>query len=99
MALLEQVATTDKEFRRLRTERADAFVRRNARAIRRLQRQGLADRGIDANLAALALSAMVSRTAYILFVLGDATVDVDALVRTVTRLWTNALRIPTSRTD
>src|SRR5438094_6662201 len=43
MMLLEQVATVDEEFLRFRLERSDAFVRRNAKAIRRLQRDGIAD--------------------------------------------------------
>ena len=43
MALLEQVATVDNDFLELRLQRSAAFLARNARAIRRLQRAGLAD--------------------------------------------------------
>ena len=97
MALLEQVATVDEDFMRLRMERADAFVRRNAKAIRRLQRDGQADPDLDPDLAALAISTMVSRTAYAVFVLGrKPRADVDHLAATLTRLWANALRIPVS---
>jgi AcrR family transcriptional regulator len=99
MGLLEQVATTNEEFRRLRRRRADAFVQRNARTIRRLQRQGLADRALDPNVAAIAVSSMVSRTAYTLFVIDQAEVDLDALIATLTRLWTNALRMPSGDKD
>jgi AcrR family transcriptional regulator len=98
MALLEDMAAIDEDFLRLRRERTDAFVSRNARAIRRLQKQGLADPGLDAEIAALAISSMVSRTAYASFVHDDAA-DFDAVLRTVTRLWLNALRIPTDRKD
>ena len=41
MGLLEQVASIDPEFRVLRLERADAFVRRNARSIEKLQKAGV----------------------------------------------------------
>ncbi len=93
MALLEQVATVDEDFRELRLQRTAAFLTRNARAIRRLQRAGLADQGLDADLASLALSSMVSRSAYFAFVLDQAPADVDRLADTLTRLWVNALRI------
>ena len=60
---------------------------------RRLQRQGLADPELDPEIAALAISSMVSRTAYAAFVWEDDA-DFDAVLRTVTRLWVNALQIP-----
>jgi len=93
MALLEDMAAIDEDFLRLRRERTEAFVSRNARAIRRLQRQGLADPELDPEIAALAISSMVSRTAYAAFVWEDDA-DFDAVLRTVTRLWVNALQIP-----
>jgi hypothetical protein len=49
MALLEQVATVDESFRELRRQRSAAFLARNARAVRRLQRAGLADPDPGAN--------------------------------------------------
>ena len=93
MALLEQVATIDDEFREARRQRGLAFAERNARSIARLQARGLADPELDPDLAAGALSAMVSRTAYGAFVLGNE-VPLETLVRTLTRLWASALRIP-----
>ena len=99
MALLEQVATVDEDFRELRLQRTAAFLARNARAIRRLQEAGLADPELDADLASLALSSMISRCAYVAFVLERAPggsgvpADVDRLADTLTRLWVNALRI------
>lgn len=94
MALLEQVATVDERFAALRLERTEAFLARNARAIRRLQRSGLADPSLDPDLASLALSTMVSRSAYVAFAIGRAPADPVALADTLTRLWANALRIP-----
>jgi len=95
MALLEQVATVDESFRELRRKRSAAFLDRNARAVRRLQEAGLADPGLDPELTSLALSTMVSRSAYAAFVLGAPPADVEPLAATLTRLWVNALRIPT----
>ena len=96
MAVLEQVATVDQRFRRLRRRRTAAFVARNADGIRRLQERGLADPAIDPELGALAISAMVSRTAYANFVLDAKPRSVDVLTATLTRLWANALRLGAS---
>ena len=94
--LLLQVAAVDPRFREMRRERAAAFVTRNARAIADLQRRGLADRDVDATLAAQALSGMVSRLAQEAFAT-DTEAPVDALVATATRLWTNALGLTAPR--
>jgi AcrR family transcriptional regulator len=95
MRVFEQVATIDERFKELRRRRALAFAERNARSIRRLQKAGKADPEIDAFTASLALSSMVSRMAYFAFAIGleEAQPDFDELVRTVSRLWANALRI------
>jgi AcrR family transcriptional regulator len=97
MALLEQVAAVDDDFRELRRRRSETFLARNARAVRRLQRAGLADPDLDPDLTSLALSTMVSRSAYAAFVLGTAPADVGPLAATLTRLWVNALRIRTEQ--
>jgi AcrR family transcriptional regulator len=94
MALMEQVAQIDEDFRRLRLRRARAFADRNAHAIARLQERGLADPDLDPGLAAHALSGMVSRMAYLRYVLRFDAASLDVLTRTVTRLWVNALGIP-----
>jgi AcrR family transcriptional regulator len=93
MRLLEQVSTIDESFRDLRRKRSQAFAERNAHSIRSLQARGLADPNLDATLTATALSAMVSRVAYINYVLGDDW-KLDQLVEELTRLWVNALGIP-----
>jgi AcrR family transcriptional regulator len=94
MLVLEQVASVDKDFLSLRLERSRAFLGRNASFIRRLQRDGLADPGLDPELAALALSVMVSRSAYTVLALGLVEADLEVLAATVTRLWLNGLRVP-----
>ncbi|WP_280218632.1 TetR/AcrR family transcriptional regulator [Nocardia neocaledoniensis] len=104
MGLLEQVANIDPEFSKLRQVRADAFISRNARSIANLQQRGLADPDLDPMLASRALSGMVSRLAFNYFVTADGRLDgvarpIEDLVFTVTRLWVNALRIPTKNAD
>ena len=100
MGLMEQVAQIDPEFRAFRARRADAFIQRNATGIADLQRRGIADGDIDPLLAARALSAMVSRLAYSIFVAGEVSegADFDAVVDTVTRLWANALNMKSDST-
>lgn len=98
MWLMEQVAHIDPEFRKLRARRAEAFVRRNARAIEELQQRGVADTDLDPLMASSALSGMVSRLAYNAFAPaegGDA--DIDDLVSIATDVWANALRFPGRR--
>lgn len=102
MGLMEQVAHVDPEFRRFRTGRAEAFITRNARGIADLQARSIVDPDIDPMTASRALSGMVSRFAYGVFVSGEVDGDgrehdLDELVFTVTRLWANALRFPGHR--
>lgn len=92
MALFEQVAQIDEEFRELRRRRNQAFAGRNAKLILRLQEEGRADPEIDPRIAAHALSAMVGRTAFAVYVLGER-IDPDALADTLSRLWVNALKL------
>jgi AcrR family transcriptional regulator len=93
MALMEQVAQVDERFRRLRLRRARAFVKRNAHALARLQQRGVADPELDPLLAAEALSAMVSRMAYLHYVQGFGRAHGEALIQTLTQLWVGALGI------
>jgi AcrR family transcriptional regulator len=93
MGLLEQVANIDDDVRELRRRRGAAFAERNAKSIRDLQARGLADPDVDPLLAASALSSMVGRMAYSVYVLGDDW-SLEDLVATLTRLWANALRLP-----
>lgn len=92
MALFEQVAQIDEDFRKLRRKRGQAFVKRNAELIRRLQQEGAVDSELDPRVAAHALSAMVSRSAFNVYVLGER-VAAETLVKTLNRLWINALRL------
>jgi AcrR family transcriptional regulator len=92
MAVLEQVSTINEEFRDLRRRRNAAFIKRNARAIARLQAEGRADPELDPVIAARAVTGMVSRLAYQAFILKER-MPFEELVATSTRMWVNALRI------
>lgn len=96
MRLQEQVATIDDDFRARRRERGEAFARRNAKGIKKLQEAGLVDSTLDPMMTSRALSGMVSRLAYSSFALGEDW-PVDELVETSTRLWANALGLPRGR--
>lgn len=90
MALFEQVSQVDEEFRAVRIERADQFVRRNAKMIRSLQDAGVADAELDPLLTAHALSAMVSRMAFVAYV-QKVPMPFEKLVETLNRIWVKAL--------
>lgn len=90
MALFEQVAQIDDDFKELRRKRGHAFITRNTNLIRRLQKEGKADADLDPRVTALALSTMVSRMAYLVFVLGER-IPFERLVKTLNQIWVNAL--------
>lgn len=98
MMLQEQVATIDAGFRQQRLERGEAFARRNAKGIKRLQDAGLVDVDLDPVMTARALSGMVGRLAYSSFALGMGW-SVDDLVETSTQLWANALGLSRRRSQ
>lgn len=91
--LLEQVATIDPEFRRLRLARSAAFVQRSARWIKLVQDEGYADPGLDPEMTARALLPMLGRMAYHAFALGEEGIDEEAMATTATTVWLNALGI------
>ena len=94
MRVVEEVTNISEPFRRERTSRAQAWIDASREAIRDLQREGRADPALDPLIAARALSTMVSRSAYITFVLEEEGADsIDGLADTLTRLWVNALKL------
>jgi AcrR family transcriptional regulator len=93
MRLLEEVATISPQVLELRRQRGAAFNSRNARGIHRLQARGVVDPELDPLMAARALSAMVSRLAYIAYVIEPGLWDTGELADTVTKLWVNALQL------
>jgi AcrR family transcriptional regulator len=98
MGIVEQVATFNPELRVMRREIRKRFVDRNERAIRRWQEQGMADPRLDPHYAASALGSMVDRSIYIWLVLEEPH-DPDVAIETLSRLWANALGLPTPDGD
>ncbi|RAG83464.1 TetR/AcrR family transcriptional regulator [Streptacidiphilus pinicola] len=92
MALFEQVAQIDPTFRALRIQRGNAFAQRNAKLIRQLQERGEADPSLDPLVTAHALSHMVSRMAYMVYVL-EQRFAFERLVGTLNQIWCNALQL------
>ena len=99
MSVIEEVTNISDDFRRKRTARAQPYMNGNVAAIRALQEAGRADPELDPLIAGRTLSIMVSRAAYVTFVLEEeGPGSIDGLARTLTRLWINALRIPVAET-
>lgn len=98
MAVLEEVCTFNENLRGLRRDVRRRFVDRSAAAIRRWQRDGLADPELDAYYAASALGSMVDRFAYVWLVL-EEDFELEPAVRTLTRLFMSALRLPDGPDD
>ena len=93
MGVLEQVSMINDDFRDHRRARMLAFTQRNAKLIKRLQEEGLADDTLEPLVAAFALGGMVSRLAFQAFVLEEP-MPFEQIVQTVTQLWINGLQIP-----
>jgi AcrR family transcriptional regulator len=91
MAIIEQVATFNEEFQEMRRKHRAESVGRSARAIERWQRDGLVDAGIDPEMTARALAAMVDHSLYLWLVQGDDTCDTDRLLDTLDALNLRAL--------
>jgi AcrR family transcriptional regulator len=90
IAMLEELAFRDPRFRELKLRIREPFVRRNEAGIRRLQAQGLADSRLDAALAASVLGGMIESFTLLWFVHG-LEFDEDIAVKTLTRLWAQAI--------
>lgn len=93
MALMEQVSQVDEDFGRQRLLRADGFIDRNTRALRRFTEAGVIAVP-DPEMTATALSVAVSRLAYITWVDGRYP-DTDETFRrvcdTANRIWLGTL--------
>lgn len=95
MRVVEEVTNVSESFRRERTARAQSWIEASRDAIGKLQREGRADPGLDPLTTARALSLMLSRSAYVTFVLEEEGAEsIEGLAGTLARLWVNALRIP-----
>jgi AcrR family transcriptional regulator len=89
MAVLEQVASQTPEFTSLRLRMRRASAERAIILINGLKAEGLVSTSLDARYAAVALTGMVDRFAYVWLVLGED-FELDRAVETLTRLWFQA---------
>lgn len=98
MRLWEDVAILDDEVQTMFDATRMAFVRRAEAAIAKLQDDGLVDSKIDTRVAAFALTAMISRFAYVWFTRRDKH-NFEHAAEQLTRLWLNALGVPEAAWD
>ncbi len=95
LRVLDAVADTREDFRRLRIQIREAFVSRGMEGLVRLQQGGLADATLPPRATASALGAMVEAFAH-LWQDPVEGLDEDAAVDVLTRLWAGAIGLPPS---
>jgi AcrR family transcriptional regulator len=91
MGVIEQVSRYDEHVNAARMATQRHFAERAEKAIRRLQREGVADKSVNPTMAADALGAMVGRFAELWLVQGYRKYNFDEAVEQLTILWANAL--------
>lgn len=90
MAVLEQLAAYDADCRALRLEMRRAVAQRAELFIGSLQRREVIPATVDPRYAALALTGMVDRFAYVWLILGEE-LEEEQVVENLTRLWYQAV--------
>ncbi|GAA3715934.1 TetR/AcrR family transcriptional regulator [Gordonia hankookensis] len=90
MAIVEQVATFNAEFRELRHQHRAQWIDRTAAAIRRWQDEGRARAALDPTMAARAMAAMVDHSLYLWLVQGEDA-DETKLLDTLDQMCLGAL--------
>lgn len=98
LEVVEQVGTTELEYRLLLANFRQRYVERAVTGIRRLQTEGIVDRQLDAYLAGSALCAMVEGFGRQWLVRRERH-DPQIVSDTLTRLWANALGLPAHPTE
>ncbi len=93
MGVIEEVSRYDAIVNEARARRQKHFADRAEAAIKRMQGDGSADSGIDAEIASVALGAMVARFAELWLVEDWSAYDFDRAAEQLTRLWANAIGI------
>ena len=98
MGIVEQVAAIDEGFQQVRHRHRQDTTDRMASSIRRWQDQGLVDEALDPAVAAQALGAMLDRTLYLRYVLGEDA-DGEQALDTLNLLTTRSLGLDVSPTS
>lgn len=93
MGVIEQVARYDRDVAATRLDRTMAYTARAAAGIRHLQSRGLADEGLDPDVVAAALTAMVARFAEMWLVQGAVACTLDEAVDVLSTMCANVLRL------
>ena len=93
LRVLDSLADTREDFRRLRVEVRESFVRRGMDGLVRLQTAGLADPSLPPRAAASALGAMVESFAHLWQDPLEGLSEQEA-VDVLTRLWAGAIGLP-----
>jgi AcrR family transcriptional regulator len=93
MGVIELVSRYNDRVRAVRFECQGQYVKQTEESIRRLQDQGLADADIDPEIAAPALTAMISRFAEMWLVQGLLDCTFDDGVEQLTMLCVNAMQL------
>ncbi len=91
MGVIEQVSRYDEHVRAARFARQAHYVTQTEAAISALQRRGRADPVLDPKIAAMALTAMVTRFAEAWFVQGQVSCSLTDGIEQITTLCVNAL--------
>lgn len=92
MSVMSEVAAYDEFIRDLSIQIRERFVDRNEESVKRLQQQGLADKTLDARVAADVLGGMIERFAQV-WVGNRSQVEIEAAVPVLTQIWTRGLGI------
>jgi AcrR family transcriptional regulator len=90
MAIIEQVATFNEDFREMRRRHRAGLVTRSSRAIAHWQAGGLVDPDLDPEMTARSLAAMVDHSLYLWLVQGDGD-DSERLLDTLDAISVRAL--------
>lgn len=93
IAILEQVATFDPGFQRLKLDIKERFIELMERGVRTAAGRGGAHPGIDPRYGAIALGAMIEDVAYGCYVL-HSSLDERLAIETMTRIWAAAVGLP-----
>ena len=93
MGVIEQVARYDEHVGAVRAKRSQRHREEIAASIRGMQRKRIADRSVDADIAAAALASMVERFAEMSLAQRQFDCDLDAAAETLAALFVNGLKL------
>jgi AcrR family transcriptional regulator len=99
IAVVQQVARFDEHVAQVELARHRHYDEQVAGSIRRLQRRGMADRGLDPTVAAAALGALTDRFAELWLTQGLLDIGLDEGAEQLTRLFVNALGLQPEATS